>query len=611
MASACEIARAGLATYVAKLRKASGVEKVTTAARAGMLATAKTVERNVASNAPFVTIENLTIRPAAAALDYLTAHAKAARGGVPAHALRQIANTFDRTGLRLGWHGFREGLTKAVELMRTGVDPERVGQKFDLNEVHFETPWIEKTVRTIYNLMEAADKPFFGFAYQTSLYGRAKLIAIREGLAGKAAGARVNELLARPTEEMTLGAMYDAQYATFKNDTPLGTLGGDIRRSARQRANRAKAGSKIGWRGLQYVVDINLPFVKVAGAIANAGIDYGPFGLLKAAGAWMDPDPRIQAEVSRALLRATVGSGLTYLGYKLAGEGLLTGSLPLTPAERDEWTAERKPENALKLGDRWYSIMALGPLAIPILLGANIRRFTEKRPDSSTLDRVEPAVGFIGRTMTEMTFLSSVKNLIEGFSQPEGKFSRVVASQIPVPPIVGQARSAIDPTVRQPHTVGQRVLNAIPGASRGVPAKRDIFGETVARTDGGAAGAAEAFLDITNSREGRDTPLLSELRRLSVNVGVPGRTVGSGTAARRYSDEQYEALLREVGPRTKGMLSELVASPDYQSAPDEFKRRALADVIRDIRRTSSERAAMVKQMMDSTQKMLPRRSPPP
>jgi hypothetical protein len=576
----CLFARSKLAQFTQGLKESSGAEKAGTLVKVGYLASIKTTERNVGGNLTFGLTQFLAQRPLAVGMDYLQAVMRSAAkfGKVPPSEYRQIANTLNVGGLKRGAYGIRNGIHEAAQLMRTGIDPSKFDNsqlKFDLVETNFKNPVLDRATKFVFNSLEAQDKPFYGFAFQTSLYGRARLMAIREGLSRGKLSPRIDEILENPSEEMILGAHADAQYATFKNRTTLSDMATSLRQSARSRLAQAEKGHKFGPAVASLAMDITIPFTKVASAITMAGVDYSPFGALKLIAHAMDPDPRIQAQLVQQLSKATIGTGLTMVGYAMYGNGTMTGSAPTEKSQRKIWDAENKQANSIKINGRWRSITWLGPLAIPMLLGANIRRFSSEDEEKSATDIASFGLGSIGKTMTEQSYLQGISNLIGAFSETDSRAASAFAGMIPVPSIVGQIATAVDPTARETHTVREKVQAKIPFASRSLPARLDPFGQEIQKTPGGIRGAAESLLDFTNPKTDASTALTRELERLKIGLSAVSPSYQAGGEKIQRSQETIRELTKEIGPEYRNKLEELIRTKSYNEADDEQRGKML------------------------------------
>jgi hypothetical protein len=80
-----------------------------------------------------------------------------------------------------------------------------------------------------------------------------------------------------------------------------------------------------------------------------------------------------QRKLAQALGEGTVGLPIVAAGYALAAGGLFTGAYPTDKKEQELWKAQKKQENSVKIGDRWYSLNYIQPFGVLLSLGAGIQ----------------------------------------------------------------------------------------------------------------------------------------------------------------------------------------------------------------------------------------------
>jgi hypothetical protein len=586
--SACLLARAKLAQFVSSLAESSSAEKAGTVIKAGYLGSMKGLERNLGSNFAFgIALEDLGVQPLALAADVLQAHVRSAVtfGKVAPHELRTMASSLDVGGMKAVAKGVREGTAEAVQLLRTGVDASNIGSKFDLHTVTFDNPVVNTVVHGVFNVLEASDKPFFGYAFQRSLYQRAKLMGIRAGYTGAKLAGETDRWMKSPSEGMMLGALEDAQYATYKNRTPLGEFAAGARARISQRAEQAPPGQRLGYQAAGLALDITLPFTKVGSAIVNATADLTPgVAVLKAAlSTAFDRSPTAIGVVPKALARSTIGTGLALAGATLMRKGLVSTDAA-TPAERAQWEAGGKTPFSIKVNGRWRSVLWLGPMAPVFMMGAFLEQTRQKKaaggtPMSSTEEGLA-AGAFMAKTLSQASYLQSVRDLVGALQSGELAASSLASAFVPTPSMTSQVRTIIDPLKRDASTLSERAANATPGLSRTLPAKRDVTGATVPRRAPGLTGILETLLDPTNPSTDRSTPALRELDRLQVNIGRPSSVVRVGNRVQTRSTADRSGLIAEYGPELLVALEVAVADPDYRALTDEEKVKALRHIIR-------------------------------
>lgn len=580
VSNACLIARAKLSRYVADLFESATPEKFTTGVKVGYLLNPKSAERNIVGNTGQL-LADQAVREAAAAIDYAQSVVRsAATGGkTKPHEFRQIASGLRGGGLQYGWEGVKKGYGEFKTIMKTGVNPYQKTEKFDHPRVKYDTPALEFLQQKVFGFFEGSDRPFFEATKHISRHGRVRLAGIRAGLKGKALDDFVAYGEKNPTPDVELGANFDAMMATYKNSTQLSKLASDARRGLKQRMDKGKPGRRVGAAGALVALELTIPFTKVAGAIINAAADYSPAGFAKALLYQFDKNPALQRELTQRLLKASAGSALMYLGYIHGEAGKATGSWPSKEGERRRWDLEGKGGNQIYLWGEWRSPLIFGPLAIPYIIGANI----SAAEDTDAVGKAFLMAAFLGKTLTEMSFLSGVKGTVEAMTDPMGKGSNAISRlAVPLPSAVPQVAQAIDPVLRQSKGPVQKVQSRLPLASKGLPAALTVFGDTIRKP-----GGLRAVADPTAGRKGTETQVTQELNRLEVNPGAIGDEITIGGEKIKRTPEERNALTLEFGPIKRAWLQQIIRDPDYMRMTAEQKKDALERIIASIGRSAN------------------------
>lgn len=631
--STCAIARQRLAQRVASVKDTPAAVQTASAVKTSMLATATSAERHIGGVSLLQGFQGLIGHPADVVTDYLASLGRPER--------RSNALAITPKGIRIAVKAFSKGAREFGEAMRTGVDPETVGDAFTLNRARLSNPILEAARQRIQTFVSARNKPFYAMALQTNLYRRAKVLAIREGLKGAALSARVDELLAHPSDEMAVGAIADADKATLAEpgvvDQAIGSLKGRLRQMSEpsnlSRAERARAqalreglsGDALAERKREllamtpaqferavqvpaqtsppsrarsavakaaYVAtELTAPFPRVAANIVSTGLDYSPVGVFKAAleSAGQEKGARID-HLREGLTKAGVGSaaGLA-LGYYLASKGRMTGDAPQSQGERNVWQMEGKQAFSVRIGDRWYPVTAFAPISLLPILGASLYYENQKHPGETTRNLAAATMAH-AKALTEHSILSSLRQVGDLAADPAGKISKFLAGYVPVPPLVGQLARGTDPMVRDasdPNTVtaaAKSIGAKLPGVSRTLPPRLDAFGRPVQRAEGPVSGTIRQLFDPTGSTAAASSPVLEELDRLGVGVSKPSRAAKVGGQKVERSPEQLRAFLQAVGPQTEAALEQLVGSPEYRGARSDGERiKMLQYVLRSVR----------------------------
>jgi hypothetical protein len=132
----------------------------------------------------------------------------------------------------------------------------------------------------------------------------------------------------------------------------------------------------------------------------------------------------------------------------------------------------------------------------------------------------------------------------------------------------------MDPTVRQPKGFGESFAANVPGLSSSVPARVDRFGDEVRRDGHALARAADPF----NISAATSQPVAKELERLGVDVSLPNARIEL-QSGRLLTREEEQQVRQARGRAVAENLGRLLASPGYQRADDDAKRRAVLRVI--------------------------------
>lgn len=611
MADSCALARERLVKKVASLRQTSRVEKVTTGIKAGFLASVVTPMKALGGNALSLSYRTLAEHPVRAATDYVLALGRSARAGEFSFSpdqYRQVRFALDADGfgkigkgLKAGsaplleslsaarqasrgaknpWQAVRHAVQKFGEELSARLDADKTGvipRTLDYQPTTYNSPTVNGLVQSVMGIMEAVDRPYWRVAHDFSMHQQSYVMAAAEGLTGKAMKTRAAEYFANPTDEMVARAHGDANYTTFKNKNFLSRLASGMKQGARNaadaeipanatgvdRATREtkKAGAKVG----SYVLETNLPFTGVPSSIAGQSFSLasGPLSLVRLL---TNRDPAL---TSRIVSDATLGTALIAMGYQLAREGNITGAAPQagTP-ERALWDAEGKQAYSVKVGGTWFDSRFAVPVTAPLYAGAALAKAKEEEPDAGPLERVGTAGSATAQMLTQQTYLQNVRALIDAMASPEDKASRLLASQVPIPALVGQVARATDPVERAPDGIAERIKSRIPFLSQTLPPRVDMFGREERRTP------LERLTEIASpgrAKVGNETDLTKELRAVGARIPELSKsTTVQGVRTTRAGAEQA-ALKQEIGPEIEAALRKIIANPDYQKYSNEQK----------------------------------------
>jgi len=431
--------------------------------------------------------------------------------------------------------------------------------------------------RVVSRSLSAPDQFFRGMATVRSLDEQARAMAKAEKLTGDAFTQRVNELRARPTDEMAMRSVADAEIATFQENSTLAKAA----EGARDFLNKTPGG---------VLGDILIPFRRTPANIAKRIYEYSPIGAVspknvkRAADILLRRDATEQREFVNALGRASVGSGVIGLGYILASEGRMTGFFPTTQRERDAWDQQGKLEGAIKINENspWVQVSKYSPFGNLLQVGAqmyNIDQDLEVTPKGAKWIIANVTAPL--KSAVELPMVANINDLIDvgrTFGTAEsGEAAMKIAGRTATGllPFAGLARAVtggIDPYVREtkaptvPGGIKAQVMNVIPGMSQKLPPRVDPLGRVQERPYGligSIFSPSQIREDVTKT-----DPVVGELART-------GAVVGRLERGKQETPDQYAMREQIVGNAIRTALANVIArDPNYRTLGNVDPARA-------------------------------------
>ena len=611
-----------LLQYLASIQKSSKAEQVASLRASGLLTALVGRFRDAISTSTNY-ISTIIQRYPGALADAIAAKAVANRLGGTADQYRtMLAPTKDEFASVLG--GAKEGLYAAAESMgfnaaRKGgldawvnairqaeIDPDmakrlevpsltnidlfsgRIGEKANV--------FLDTYSKTIQRSAGITDKIINAAALKGSLNEQARLLA-------KRTGRSVDEILANPTDEMLLNAKQAADTITFTND---GTIANGIAGAIERFAAAAEAGKRGNGALVRAGARFIMPFRRTPANILSRALEYSPgVGTImagKAARDWTKelavaalrqngPElARSQRHMIEMLTKQATGATMFALGAMLYNKGRITGELPESPAEREQWALEGKKPESILINGEWLPISRISPYGGMMTLAASVLNNAEKIDQSASVGQriyeglTEGAESTLGSVLNQPMVTGPQEALaaLTGRSQRGGNnpledFVGSMAGSF-VPTVVAQA-ARTEGVQRRPENLLQEVASRIPGLQEAAPVRLNIFGEPV-QSGGGVLNTM--VNPLTSTSDVRETdPLVKELSRVGVNISAMSRAKGETT-------EMYNYRQREAGRVIRQDLTELVQSNDYNMATPENQKRMILDAVRSVRRELSD-----------------------
>lgn len=563
-----------LAELVARMRENGGLETAVMFWRMGLMGV-KSHLRNVGGSLSMATMEEMKRIPASLADMAISVGSKK----------REVAGFNPGAVVRAGMEAASKGVTEAGEILRHGTSEADRSS----GELHREwnykgsSPIVNKLVNGYINAqgrtLAAEDKLFKVYSLRRSMEAQARVQALNEQRAGtltKSLGERAQELVANPTEKMTVEAVAYADFATFNNE------------NAASNAVTAFRG-RLGPIG-KTVIDTQLPFKRTPFNITNRTIDYSPVGtvtrpMLEYYDSVRNKLPfNAQKVISEAIGRGLSGTAILAIGWYAAKHKLATGTTQREPSKVNAQRAAGRTTGAVKspVGDDWLRISSMAPGGILFAVGAQLQMESD-RPLKDELTRGGNIGLAITKTMLEQPMLSPMKENVDALENP-ASFNRLIANKAGslVPTFVSEIATVTNP--EQPEgpekhaSMAGAALHGIkarlPGIKGTLPPQTDVLGN---KPDASRWNAVNPF---TPSRaKERTDPLFKEIINSDIGIASvrqnPGETDDAYRDRKNYVGKAIELTLRQE-------LNNLPSDPAE-------RKKEIADIIRRVKREIAER----------------------
>jgi N12 class adenine-specific DNA methylase len=428
-------------------------------------------------------------------------------------------------------------------------------------------------------LLGAATAMFKTMHYKSALAGEAMRIALKEGLEGRTAGTRAAELADNPTEDMVSKAWEEARTLSLveKPDQTLRTL-----LNFRERFLRIPQGVPVvgGLSPMRFVV----PFATVGWNIAKNAARYSPLGVARLA----EEETRKGPEASKVVAQAVIGSLIMAMIANWAAQGNLTGSAPKSPQDRDAFFRSGKQAYSFKVGNHWVRYTAgWGPVA---LMAGAVAGWYDAFKDKNVApgwEQIGQVAAALGNAITDQTFFRGLQNLDEAITNPSRYgsqwVSEIASGFVPFSGFDRTFAESLDPDIRDPQGIAERVKGGLPILSESVPPRLDTLGRPIERR--GGTGAA-AFLPAPMPEDKPESDVDAELARLNEkglrNPGFVSRFLtlqNQKIPMSRGERDEYQTMR---GTLLRGMLDRVFSNPEYKALTDEEKIDEVNEVVRQV-----------------------------
>jgi len=478
--------------------------------------------------------------------------------------------TFTELGARIlgNIYGTLDGFRVGAKAL---VDPESITDpltKVELQRQNAISGPVGSIIRTPGRFLVAEDAFFKSIGYRQELWGQAIRQAKKEGKGVD----RALEILKDPAKnfpDIELKSQDTARYQTFTN--PLGETGQAIQKIIQKNPS------------FRFIV----PFLRTPFNIVKYAAQRTPLGLFSRT--YKEAVKKGGAEADIARSRVALGSSTMALVSYLASQGLVTGRGPSDSKQRNTLRETGWQPYSLKIGDSYYGYNRFEPVGILFGLaadGSDIGKYVDegfmKSNDGEISELVSMIMASATQNLTNKTFLSGVTEAINAISDPDRYGERWINrfSSSFIPTGIYYQRKSDDPLVRDAQNMMDSLHNRIPGLSDKLPAKRNVFGETIQYTPTyspdflGQFG--KTFSPISKSPITNDL-VFNELVKLEISPSMPRRSIDDV----KLEPAQYEDMLLEMqNLGTKQYLENIIKSSAYQKLPKSQKIDLIKNVIK-------------------------------
>jgi len=423
-----------------------------------------------------------------------------------------------KDGLRLAWKAFRMneggGWSGKIDLPH---EPAISAENWKLAKDGAFGKFVDvlgNIVRLPSRAFMAEDEFFKSIGYRAELHAQAYREASREAAAGKIGKdeitSRMAAILENPPDNIHIAAIDHATYSTFTNAP------GDFA--------KAWMGITRNFPALRFIT----PFVKTPANIFNYAVtERSPLAPLFRS--FREDIVAGGARQQLALARVSTGTTLMLAAADMAFNGHITGGGPASPAEKQTLMRTGWQPYSVKVGDRYFSYSRMDPIGMTLGIAADIAEIaTHMDHEDREVDPDEAAVYFaatIAGNVMSKSYMSGLAELVDVLANPRMKaenFAQRFAGSF-APAALGEVARQQDPYRLEINSMLDAMKARVPGLSKDLPARRDLWGRPISFKSGLGA-VYDAVSPIASRRENPE-PIDREMLKQEAFVAAPKRQV--------------------------------------------------------------------------------------
>ena len=322
------------------------------------------------------------------------------------------------------------------------------------------------------SMLEFEDTYFKVIAQRMSLYQQAFREAKQRNLGVEDFAEYVANYVYDPPENAIMQADAHAQYVTLQQEVD-------------------EMGKKF--KGLRNgpIARFFIPFFKTPyNAFKYAFTERTALGLASsnlretmAAGMRPNATAQQKAASDMAIARQSMGAMTTALVIMYVSQGVITGGGPADRKHNASLRRQGWEPYSIRIGGKYYSYIGAEPFSSVISLVADAAE-TLMVYDTSNAQGMEIAGAVtlaVANQLTDKTFMQGFSNLVSVLQDPQ-RYTSVTIKNFArslVPRVIAQGERMMDPTVRDARTIVESIQSQIPGLSKSLPPRRNIWGQAV------------------------------------------------------------------------------------------------------------------------------------
>lgn len=473
----------------------------------------------------------------------------------------------------------------------SGQTGDQADDKISQYRKIFKPQALEFARKGVKDVMEFGDMIFKSAEYRNSLasFLKARGITAASLEDGTANQAVVNEARAY--------AVSEAMKSTFNDMSQLARLLSTVKGAVKREKGAL-------YRAADFLIEGNLPFLRVPANIVTRAWEYSPAGGVQAL--ITDAAKVKTGEVSAAqlidkLTASAIGTGAMVLGSALA-KGI--GGIKLIG---DEPTEEEKAQGfkawQLVIGDMGFNIDWLAPTAIPLFVGANLGRLESE--DSNFVSQFFSAIPSALEPMLELSVLSNLSDLLKSGQYAESTAEQFISGAVTavtgnlrqlVPTFFGHLERAFedkktqtyaeseDPFVRSLEKFWGDTTQKLPWDNYQIE-QLDDWGDPVDTRSNAAKAVEDIFLPMSHTNKRTDPGKEEYLRVTGEGIGEVKKDISykkenGETVDRRLTGEEWNKIKTERGKTVRDLIEEAMDEPVYQAMSDAEQKKVM-EIIKD------------------------------